>query len=148
MTTGEDQDDFDLAEIPKYAEAFRETYGKQFPIVLDYTVGTLASLDRFIDSNFEPHQDPEEGITLILFGTYVGETIRKELGGEWANNDEQGPVLTKIGGILETSPVFAVLSRFRNGEDASLAGLFEKLQTTIERFKDGELDPDIGFKEP
>ncbi|HXY40482.1 MAG TPA: hypothetical protein VEQ10_12475 [Vicinamibacteria bacterium] len=56
----------------------------EWETVLDYTPGSLESLDAEIDSLRESGQDGEDvAEMLFVFGCYLGEVLVRNLGGAW-----------------------------------------------------------------
>lgn len=99
---------------------------------LDYTIDSLIEVDWFFVRNLENGQPkkggriPEEGFGSILFsiGSYVGETIIRNVNGaEWMADDDDpdGEVnlSLKLPGGEQIWPVQKVMKRFqKGGEDA------------------------------
>jgi hypothetical protein len=99
---------------------------------LDYTIDSFIEIDKFFNKNLK-NGKPKKGGRLakkgfgpILFsiGSYVGETIIKNVNGaEWItdDNDPQGElkVSMKLPNGTEIWPIQKVIKRFQNGsEDA------------------------------
>ncbi|MFN8361968.1 MAG: hypothetical protein U0264_18835 [Candidatus Kapaibacterium sp.] len=99
---------------------------------LDYTIDSIVEVDRFFIANMKNGQPKKggrlygKGVGPILFsvGSYVGETIIKNVeGADWItdDNDPQGElnVLLKLPNACEIWPIQKVIKRFQNGsEDA------------------------------
>ena len=99
---------------------------------LDYTIDSIIEVDRFFEENMigsKPRKGgrlAKKGYGSILFsiGSYVGETIIKNIkGSQWITNDRdpQGElnVSLKLPNDVEIWPIQKVMKRFQNGnEDA------------------------------
>ena len=99
---------------------------------LDYTIDSIMEVDRFFVKNMENGKPKKGGrfygkrVGSILFsiGSYVGETIIKNVSGsEWItdDNDPQGEltVSLKLPNGGQIFPIQKVMKRFQNGsEDA------------------------------
>ena len=99
---------------------------------LDHTIDSIIEVDRFFAANMKNGQPKKtgrlygKGFGPVLFsiGSYVGETIIKNIkGAEWItdDNDPEGElkVSLKLPDGGEISPVQKVMKRFQNGsEDA------------------------------
>ena len=100
---------------------------------LDYTIDSFIEIDRFFNKNMENGQ-PKKGGRLakkgygsILFsiGSYVGETIIKNVkGAEWItdDNDPQAELnlSMKLPNEIEFWPIQRVMKRFQNGSEDSI----------------------------
>jgi len=99
---------------------------------LDYTIDSIIEVDRFFVKNMKDGKPSKKGrlagqnVGQILFaiGSYVGETITKNVSGaEWItdDNDPEGEITAtiKLPDGTEMWPMQKVIKRFRNGgEDA------------------------------
>ncbi len=100
---------------------------------LDYTIDSFIEIDRFFNKNMKNGQ-PKKGGRLakkgfgpILFsiGSYVGETIIKNVkGAEWITDDSDPQaelnVSMKLPDETEFWPIQRVLKRFQNGSEDSI----------------------------
>jgi hypothetical protein len=96
---------------------------------LDFTLESLVSLDAMLDRLFgrrwlagrSGRLDASRfGAMIEPIGAYVGETLRRNLGGEWRHHDEYGPGLLLPSGMW-TFPLAKAEKRFHNGHEDSLA---------------------------
>jgi hypothetical protein len=100
---------------------------------LDYTIDSIILVDKFFSQNMKDGKPikggrlPEKGFGHILFsiGSYVGETIIKNVpGSEWITDDEdpEGEFTVSIqfpnGGTIW--PMQKVMKRFQNGTEDSI----------------------------
>jgi hypothetical protein len=97
----------------------------------DFSLESLKDVDRFIDEEAPDgkpkaggHMAKQFGACILGLGAYVGETIRRQGGGEWEGNDhDTSPGITlavrlKSGTVLW--PIKRVLKRFENGPENGL----------------------------
>jgi hypothetical protein len=71
------------------AEAYASTLRERAQVPLDYSVGSLRLLDNYIAQFFPGGCSMES--TLFGVAAYVGETIRRHVGGAWTMSDELPP---------------------------------------------------------
>ena len=98
----------------------------------DFSLASLSEIDRFFDEQ-APNGNPKAGgimsenLGSIVFGlgSYVGEALRKNLGGEWIgdDNDPQAEinVSLKLGDGSIVWPIQRVMKRLRNGREDGIA---------------------------
>jgi hypothetical protein len=96
---------------------------------LDFTLESLVVLDAMLDRLFGRRwpvgrngrlDAARFGAMIEPIGAYVGETLRRTVGGEWGHNDEFGPGLLLPSGTW-TFPLAKAEKRFHNGHEDSLA---------------------------
>ncbi|KAB2855245.1 MAG: hypothetical protein F9K41_09425 [Sphingopyxis terrae] len=98
----------------------------------DFTLTSLGEIDRFFDEHAPGGVARPDGLLsedvgsrIFAIGSYVGETIRRQLGGEWIGDDKdpQAEINVSIkladGSIIW--PIQRAMKRFRNGPDDSIA---------------------------
>ncbi len=111
-----------------------DPYLGSFGVLLNYSLASLAALDVFLDEtwgrdgeapNDETYKLPPGKLPVAIeFGSYLGEVIRRALGGEWEidpakpNNPYSAKVKLPQGGFV--APIYCVYLRFKNGEKESL----------------------------
>ncbi|CAL9484175.1 hypothetical protein [Streptomyces sp. enrichment culture] len=99
----------------------------------DFTPESLTDVERFLTEH-SAHGAAvpggllatEAGPRLFALGAYLGETVRRGLGGVWEADDEDpyGEVnlALRLPGGAVVRPVQRVIKRFRNGPEDSLVG--------------------------
>jgi hypothetical protein len=96
---------------------------------LDFSVESLVALDAMLDRLFGRRwpigrngrlDAARFGPMIEPIGAYVGETLRRSVGGTWGVNEEFGPGLLLPSGTW-TFPLGKAEKRFHNGHDDSLA---------------------------
>ncbi|MEL7029651.1 MAG: hypothetical protein AAGL49_10680 [Pseudomonadota bacterium] len=109
------------AQMKAAAASHVELARKHFDIALNYSEQSLEAIDESI-STF--HAD---GVlsksTYMSYTSYVGETIRRNTGGDWIESDERGPgIRLDRDGIKASLWVYAwVAKRFEQGEEESIS---------------------------
>lgn len=63
---------------------FTEEFARENNLLLDYSMESLESLERWIINNFKTIEDLKANPKLLdLLTIYIGETFRKQIGGKW-----------------------------------------------------------------
>ncbi len=126
------------AEMQRQAEGCVEGARQFWGERLDFSPKSLAVVDRLIRTGFRAQEDRETIHTAIqAFGAYVGEVVRRVLGGVWQDEEMKGqPVLLNVGkGSLRVEPVRAVSKRFehRHEGEYELLTWYKKIRNQTER---------------
>jgi tetratricopeptide (TPR) repeat protein len=103
----------------------------QFGVRLDFGPSSLGTMDRLIDAGWNLQAG---GIGVLrLAGTYVGEVILRNLGGEWRLM--QPAEESEIAGLGREGirPFFMALEKFQKGRAGSLLGSYRKLAAELGR---------------
>lgn len=105
---------------------------KYFVVELDYTPESLTNLDDVIDDyRFAmPNGETPDAVALLVrtWGAYVGEVVRKKLGGRWNEYGEASDesVTMTVGG-RSIHPLAHVRRRIESGIEYNLFSYFESL---------------------
>ena len=97
----------------------------------DFTPASLWEIDRFFDEqsrNGEPRRwgllAKDTSLRLFSIGAYVGEVVRREVGGEWEGDDadEQAELnlALRLAGDGLAWPVQRAVARMRNGAEEGI----------------------------
>jgi tetratricopeptide (TPR) repeat protein len=120
-----------LARLREDLDMFIAQAQKQFGVRLDFGPASLGTMDRLIDAGWNLQAG---GIGVLrLAGTYIGEVIVRNIGGEWRlSQPVEESDITGLGrdGIR---PFFMALEKFQKGKAGSLLGSFRKLATELGR---------------
>jgi hypothetical protein len=96
---------------------------------LDFSLESLVVLDAMLDRLFGRRWPAGRngrldagrfGPMIEPIGAYVGETLRRSVGGEWGHHEEFGPGLL-LSWDMWTFPLAKAEKRFHNGHEDSLA---------------------------
>ena len=114
-----------MEDIPKAADWFKGAMDESgYP--LDGTLESFRELDRFVDEQGRPGgvlQSDLRGQILFGMGSYMGQTLIAELGGQWETDDSdpQGEVNIAVHLSSGTAwPVQRALKRLINGPEDSI----------------------------
>jgi hypothetical protein len=100
-----------------------------FNTELDYSSGTLILLESILDSFLEETEeaeptDEQKIYYSTMWGAYLGETIRREIGGEWKMHEDECCVLVDEEYIPVISKVYDHISI---GSEESIVDFFHSL---------------------
>jgi hypothetical protein len=103
-------------------------------VQLDYSVESLHVLDELVEM-FRTHQIGYDECDDVLFayGLYLGEVIRRHVGGAWRRREDT-PIATRAPMLVETragfaNPIAAVMLRYERGDDDNLPLFFHETRT-------------------
>lgn len=108
-----------------------------FGVTLDFTPVFLESLDRLLTllghySTWPPDRVDE---TVIAFGSYVGETIRRTLGATWLRQGESYVLSDVAGSAAVIRPFEKIKRRIQLGAEESLAPYYENVTEVVAKLK-------------
>lgn len=129
-----------IASIPALRDVFlRTTESVTGSVPSDDDVGCFERVDELVDTLWEGNPPILLDETVTTFGAFVGEAMRKHLGGEWAWEEEIGVGLTRFPGrpALFTFPFNRVRRRLEQGPRESIAAYFEMTRRLVETGADG-----------
>jgi hypothetical protein len=97
----------------------------------DFSAESLAQIDRFFDEQSRRGTPVKRGLLseglgqrIFGIGSYVGEVIRRGVGGAWVGDDSDPEAEINVCLILDDGstiwPVQRVMKRYKNGRDDSL----------------------------
>jgi hypothetical protein len=119
------------AEMQRQAEGCVEGVRQFWGERLDFSPQSLAVVDRLIQTGFGPQPDEETIATAVqAFGAYMGEVVRRTLGGVWHDEEMKGqPILLNVGNhSIRIEPFRVVSERFghRHGREDDLFAWYRK----------------------
>jgi hypothetical protein len=117
-------------QIASMAATHVSTSKQFFDLDLDYSPQSLQLIDHAI-TKYHGNQAALES-TIATYGAYIGETVRRALGGTWKENDA-GPALHDVGGSATVFPFSWAHKRFHNGEGDLIAFKYEALLKVLNR---------------
>ena len=118
-----------LEKLRQDLQLFIDQAEGQFGVKLDYTPQSLGTMDRLIDAGWNLQSG---GIGVLrLAGTYVGEVIVRNLGGQWRL--AQPPEESDISGLGKEGvrPFFIALEKFQKARAGSLQGSYQRLAAEL-----------------
>ena len=97
----------------------------------DFTLASFGEIDRFFDEHAPGGVARSDGLLsedvgsrLFAIGSYIGETLRRQLGGEWVGDDKDPQaeinVSIKLADGSVIWPIQRAMKRFRNGPEDSI----------------------------
>ena len=92
-------------------------------LVLDFSAASVAALDAFLAERFDGRQEAPPALALGV-GCYVGEAMRRTLGGAWADDGS----LTGVGRVVETFPLKQARERVERGTAGSLVAYWDAVE--------------------
>ena len=103
-------------------------------VQLGYDEASFAQLDEIIEEGWGGEPPAMLDTTALTFGSFLGESIRRLLGGEWSYDEDKGYHLTQVGGVgMTLFPFDKVKKRFLNGDEDSLAFYYAKIKQVVEQ---------------
>lgn len=111
-----------------------------FEVELDFTAESIKTLDKMIEEGWKTPMGEKEAyefsMSILSLGSYLGETIIKNIGGNWqVDQDENNPVekmltakIINLGKIAEIYPFGKTFKRFTNGKEDSLVFYYSSLK--------------------
>jgi hypothetical protein len=128
--SGTPPEDF-LQRIPDIADQHVETVRNIFGEELDYSEESIEKLDEIINKGWSGRTPAMLEPTVVAFGAYLGEAIRRNIGGEWGFAENEGYYLDKVGEKAKIFPIAKVTKRFKNGEEDSLGFYYQAIKDTL-----------------
>lgn len=122
-------------QMQRQAEGCVKGVQQFWRVRLDYSPQSLAVVDRLIATRIDPNEDAETIATAVqAFGAYVGEVVRRSLGGVWHDEEMKGrPILLQVGTQKQRlAPFFIVQDCFQHREQKSgtLEAWYQSLSTS------------------
>ncbi|HVR70491.1 MAG TPA: hypothetical protein VMT87_06560 [Vicinamibacteria bacterium] len=115
-----------------HAQLAVEVAWEEFGLALDYTPGSLESVDAQVDSLREEGLTGEDAAeALFVLGCYVGEVMARALGGQWVATARSAlagispwPMVVVLPGGSAWDPVGKVYKRLELGDSEYLPAFF------------------------
>ncbi len=136
-TNIESPEDF-IMKIPSAADSCVKTVESMFGRTLNYHESDFEVLDEIITEAWAENPPTLIDPLVISVGSYVGECIRRNVGGEWAYTQEYSYHLKDVGNSdTKIFPFSKVRKRLTEGEDDSLAFYYAALKHVLSKETDG-----------
>lgn len=116
-------------------------FAKHFAIELDYSERSLTDIDRAI-SEFHGDGVASTG-TYVPYSAYVGEVVRRNLGGRWEISEDNCASLA-VSSVDKQSTVYPltwVAKRFEDGEEGAVAIKYRELKATLGQERELSVTP-------
>ncbi len=122
-----------IASIPGLAEDHVKRCRDIFNEELDYSEESMKRIDAIINKGWPNGPPVMLEPTAVAFGAYVGEAIKRNLGGNWGYSEEEGYFLENVGGKAKVFPFAKVVKRFKEGEGDSIGFYYAATKHIIEK---------------
>lgn len=111
-----------IKQIPEIAEECVLMSKQLLNYDLDYSPESLSKVDELITETWNGEYALPVGGLAVQFGSYVGEVIRRNIGGRWDYDEGDSYILVDLGnGVLRANVFSKAYRRLANGEGDSLA---------------------------
>ena len=123
----------DSLDIQAQADEFVAYHQDVADVALDYSAASIAHVDALLATLHQQRTDPADAGDLVVgVASYVGEVIRRTLGGAWIDNGDAaaGGSIFNPGmrvGSASIRPVDQVCKCIRNGAEDSLSAWYAAL---------------------
>jgi hypothetical protein len=117
-----------LEDMQRFARKVVEQAKECFDIILDYSEESIQDVDRILTGLYQANRrkflpEKEIAVTSMIFGAYLGEVFRHNVGGEWAMEyltDSDDFIIVKIDGN-KFMPIEIVYKFLSDGPEESLS---------------------------
>ena len=118
----------------KFANQFVEIINNNERVGLNYSIGTLAFVDQFLERFKRQNVSVDKfAETIFVAGCYVGQTMLLNAGGNWIYNPDialqdgvrRQPILVKMANGNVVDPITKAFRRFEKGESDSLVKFYQ-----------------------
>lgn len=122
-------------EMQRQAAGCVEGVQQFWRVRLDFSPQSLAVVDRLITTRFGPNAEAETIATAVqAFGAYVGEVVRRSMGGVWHDEEMIGrPILLQVGSQKQRLYPFHIVQecfQLRQQKSGVLATWYQSLGCT------------------
>ena len=118
------------SELQEDAKLVIDVMSEKEDVQLDFSADSISWLDTYINQHRNDLDDNDKHILREKFGAFVGETIRRNYGGEWVNTDDSDWTIA-FDNKVQASPFKMVDEQLDN--DASLARLYQRIPELFDR---------------
>ena len=110
----------------------------RFQVALDFRAESIQELEKLFDRVQYAMPDPESketlGLLTRLWGSYLGEVIRRRLGGEWIIwTDKHGKTMALQIGEATVFPHNKVKKRLERGADHNVWNYYQSVMSSLEQ---------------
>jgi len=118
-------------QFQQYADLHIDTTKKTLGVVLDYNEESILALDDIISQGWPNPVPLVADPILVLFGSFLGEAMRRVFGGEWVET-QQGWGL-KINDTVTVFPFVKIRKRLTNGMQDSITYYYQSVKEVVKR---------------
>ena len=125
------------AMMAAYSQQAVETASKAYGRTLDFSGGSVAALEEVLAALTPSEPENEEYLTR-LWGSYLGEVMVREFGGEWTMSLYPGSEFSVPTVVVRGSRLYPLMKVFRRltlGEDENLANFYRLVRQRLEPAK-------------
>jgi hypothetical protein len=120
------------------AQSAVELAKTRFQVALDYRPESIQELEKLCDRVQYAMPDAESketlGLLTRLWGSYLGEVIRRRLGGEWIIwTDKHGKTMALRVGEATVFPHNKVKKRLERGTDHNIWNYYQSVMSSLEK---------------
>ncbi len=110
----------------------------RFQVTLDYRTDSVQELEKLFDRVQYSMPDPESretlGLLTRLWGSYLGEVIRRQHGGEWIIwSDKHGKTMALQVGDATAFPHNKVKKRLERGADHNIWNYYQSVLASLKK---------------
>jgi hypothetical protein len=117
---------------------------REFNVRLDYSEKSLLEVETILDRLAEGLPSPSDDMTETckMWGSYLGEVVRRRFGGEWAIETYPGKqfaTLTLSVGGNKLFPTMKIHRRLTQGQDDSVWTFYKMVKSRLEAVPGGRI---------
>jgi hypothetical protein len=124
-----------------YAESAVKA-ARRFDVLLDYSEDSLTQLETILDRLAEKLQSEGLEEACKMWGSYMGEVVRRRFGGEWTIETYPGKpfaTLTLSVGANKLFPTMKVHRRLTQGQDDNVWSFYMMVKNRLEAVAGGKI---------
>lgn len=122
-------------DFEQNAKKLVELAKDNFDIELDFSEKSLTYLDEIIGKRFKK-EDENIGLAVLMFGSYLGETIIKNLGGKWIINKDifkSGILIKDEKTKIQVFPFVRIIEKIY--ANYSILKYYKKVKKAIDKYE-------------
>jgi hypothetical protein len=117
---------------------------RDFSVRLDYSEKSLLEVETILDRLAEGPPSPSDDMTEMckMWGSYLGEVVRRRFGGEWAIETYPGKqfaTLTLSVGGNKLFPTMKIHRRLSQGQDDNVWSFYQMVKARLETVPGGRI---------
>ena len=120
-----------LKAIEENAELVINAVGRTCEVQLDYDEKSVEWLDGYIERNRTDFAEETIEKMTSIFGSFLGECIRRNFGGEWKTSENGFGIFLSINDAVY--PFAKTEKHLRNGSEDSILGLYKMIPVVFDK---------------